>query len=120
MAKLLHNNKVVLNNMKYATDSLSISVGLMLAGKKKIAKGMCLVLPVKKDVRHGASVTMLFCFHKMEILFINTKFEVVEKKILLPWTPSYTPKKPCKYVIESLPETFKNIKIGDKVSIEKL
>lgn len=117
MAKLYHNKKLILSSMKYATDPFSISAGLMFAGKKKIAKGMCLVLPVDKDVRHGASITMLFCFHKMDILFINTKFEVVEKKTLLPWVPSYTPKRPCKYVIESLPNTFKELKVGDQVEI---
>ncbi len=118
MAKLLHNNKILLNDVKYATNIFAISKGLMFAGKKKIKKGMCLVMPTDKDVKAGASITMLFCFHAMEILFINTNYEVVDKKTLLPWTPSYTPKKPCKFVIESLPGTFKEIKLGDKVEIK--
>jgi uncharacterized membrane protein (UPF0127 family) len=117
-AKLIHNNKIILPNMIYATSSIDISIGLMFSSKKKVKKGMCLVMPTKTDVKFGSSVTMLFCFFDYEILFINSKYEVVDKKILKPFKVSYTPKKPAKYIIESIPGTFKDIKIGDKIRIE--
>jgi hypothetical protein len=117
-AKLIYKNKSILDNMIYATSTFDISKGLMFSTKKKVKRGICLVMPTNKDVKFGASVTMFFCFFDYEILFINSNFEVVDKKILKPFLPNYTPKKPCKYIIESLPGTFKNIKIGDKINIE--
>ncbi len=104
--------------MIYATSMLQISKGLMFAGKKKIKKGICLVMPGKVDVKFGASVTMMFCFHKMQMIFIKSNLEVVDKVTLRPWKITYTPKDKCCYVIESLPKTFDNIKIGDKIEIK--
>lgn len=119
MGKLIFENKIILDNMKYATSALSLANGLMFARKKTVKKGICLVMPSKKDVRYGASITMFFCFHPLDILFINSNFEVVDKKRMYPWQPSYTPKEACKYVIESEINSFKNIKIGDIVKITK-
>ena len=118
IAKLLHKTKVILPEMKYATSTYEISKGLMFSGKKKIAKGMCLVMPSTKDVKFGASVTMMFCFSSMEIIFVNSSMQVVDKVVLKPWKMSYTPKKECRYVIESSIGTFKNIEIGDILNIE--
>lgn len=105
--------------MKYATAVTEISRGLMFASKKRIAKGLCMVMPSTGDVKFGSSVTMFFCFSSLDVLFVNLKFEVVDKKTLKPWLPNYTPISPCKYVIESTPGCFKDINIGDKVSIKQ-
>ena len=115
--KLKYNKKIILDKMKYATSAFEISKGLMFKRKKDVEKGMCLVIPSKKDTKFGSSVTMFFCFSDMQILFINSDFEVVDKKTLKTWTLSYTPKKPCKYIIESIPHKFDNIKIGNKIEI---
>lgn len=118
-AKLSHNDKIVLENMRYATSMYEISKGLMFSGRKKIKQGMCLVMPTEKDVKFGASVTMFFCFSSMEIIFVTSEFKVIDKIILMPFKASYTPKEKCRYVIESKIGTFYNIKIGDIVKIEK-
>ncbi len=116
--KLIHNGRVVLSNMVYATSTWDISRGLMFKGRETVNKGICLVMPSKKNVRFGCSVTMLFCFVDMEILFVDSNFKVVDKKRLKTWTPSYTPKAPCKYVVESVFGKFKDIRVGDLISIE--
>lgn len=119
MAKLIHKKKVILNEMKYLTSMLSISKGLMLSSKKKCKNGVCLVMPTDKDVKFGASVTMMFCLYSLEIIFVNSKFKVVDKVILKPWKITYVPKSECRYVIESYPGNLKEIKIGDTIKIEK-
>ncbi|MFW6285823.1 MAG: DUF192 domain-containing protein [Nanoarchaeota archaeon] len=118
MAKLIHKKKIILNDMKYAKNIFSISRGLMFASKKKIEKGMCLVLPLRRDKKFSSSVTMLFVFYPLEILFVNGNYKVVDKIILKPFKFSYIPKQHCKYIIESKPNTFNNIKIGDKIDIK--
>ena len=119
MAKLIHKNKIILLEMKYATNILDLGRGLMFASKKKIDKGICMVLPRRSEGRVSFAITMLFCFYPYDILFINSRFEVVDKVMLNPWRITYIPKKPCKYVIESSKNKFKNIKVGDVVNIEK-
>lgn len=118
MAKLIHKNKIILKEMVYAKSIWQISKGLMFANKKKVKKGMCLVFPSRKNKKYSSAITMLFCFSKYEILFIDKDFKVVDKTILPPFKLTYIPKKPCKYVIESIPNSFKDIKIGNKIKIE--
>lgn len=119
MTKLIHKKNIILKDMIWAKGTFRIARGLMFAGKKKIKQGICLVMPTSKDVKFGASVTMWFCFYPMEILFINSKFEVVDKVILKPWVSNYTPKNQCMYVVEGWVGDFSGIKIGDKISFEK-
>lgn len=118
MAQLIHKEKIILKNMNVARSGIQLAYGLMFASKNKVEKGLCLIFPGRKDVQMGATITMWFCFRKYEILFINSNNEVIDKVILNPWTTSYVPKAPCKYVIESLPKTFGDIKVGDRVEIK--
>ena len=111
----LPSKTIILNEMKYAKSIFQIAKGLMFANKEKIEKGICLVIP--KESIKGASVTMFFCFHDMDILFLNNKFEIVEKTTLKKWKANYTPKYKTKYIIESTKNKFKNLKIGDKLKI---
>lgn len=105
--------------MRYATRVTEISRGLMFATRKRIERGLCMVMPSDKDVKFGSSVTMFFCFSSLDVLFVNIKYEVVDKVTLKPWLPNYTPKAPAKYVIESSVGKFKDINVGDKVEIKK-
>ena len=77
-----------------------------------------MIFPIREDIQRGAAITMWFCFRRYEILFINSKLTVIDKIILNPWRTAYIPKAPCKYVIESLPNTFEMINIGDKIDIK--
>jgi len=118
MAKLVYNKKIILKEMKYVTSIFEISYGLMFASKNKIEKGMCLVMPITKNLKFQSAVTMLFCFHPMNILFLDKNFKVVDNVILKPFRISYIPKKSAKYVIESTKNKFHKIKIGDIVKIQ--
>ena len=105
--------------MKYTTNIFGLIKGLMFASEKKSKKAMCLVMLGKRDKKFEVSPHMFFCFFPYDVIFVNSKFEVVDKKILKPQSLGYTPKKPVKYIIESWKATFKNIKIGDKIKTKK-
>jgi len=117
MAKLIHKNKTILSDVKVMTNIWRISLGLMFARKKTVDRGACLVMPTKQDVKYGSAVTMFFCFFKYDVLFVNSDFKVVDRKVLKPWTMSYVPKKPSKYIFESTSGKFANIKIGDEIKL---
>ena len=119
MAKLIHQNNIILENMKYAVSFLSRAKGLMFAPKKKIKKGICLTLPGKQDTRFKASVTMLFCFYPLEIIFVNSACQIVEKTVLHTWKINYTPAKACKYVIEAEVGSFAELAPGHHIEILK-
>lgn len=120
MSKLIFKDKEILSNLRYLTGTFKISKGLMFASKKRCSQGVCLVLPTTSDVKFGAAVTMFFCLHPLEILFVNTKNIVVDKVILKPWKGTYVPKNKCKYIIEAYPGIIGDkVKIGDKIKIEK-
>jgi len=116
-AKLIHQDKVVLENMKYASSFLSRAKGLMLESEKKVKNGICLALPVQADTRLKASVTMLFCLHPLEIIFVNSTCQIVEKTILRPWKFNYTPAKACRYIIEAEIGAFAELEMGHYVKI---
>ena len=104
--------------MKYATNSFELAGGLMFASKKRIERGICLAMPTKKDVRYGCAVTMYFVFYPLEIIFVNSKYKVVDKVVLKPWKSTYIPREAAKYVIESKVGLLENIKVGDSVTIQ--
>ena len=90
--------------------------GLMFASQSKVKKGRCLVVG-NKDKK--VSIHMLFCFYHYEVLFINSKFRVVDKKLLRPWSLRYVSARKFKYVIESSEGTFTRIRVGNKVKIQR-
>ena len=113
---LIYNKNIILENVVVAKNPLSLAKGLMFASKKRLDKGICLQFP--NDIRKGAAITMFFCFYPYEILFVNSKFKVVDKVILNPWKLNYFPKEECMYVFESSVGTFKDINIGDEVKLK--
>lgn len=116
MGKLIHKNKVVLDNMKVASSIFELGFGLMFASKKKIDKGILLKLsPI--DSRYKCATTMFFVFSKLEIIYVNSKNIVVDKVVLNPFKSTYIPKKPAISIIESSVGKFRNIKVGDTVEI---
>lgn len=117
MVNLIYKKKVILTDLKYVTNIFGLIRGLMFASKEKTKKGICLVMLGKSDKKFGVSPHMFFCFYPYDTLFVNSKFEVVDKKIMKPWSLGYSPKKPVKYIIESWEGTFKDMKIGYKIEI---
>jgi len=111
MAQLIHKKKVILEDLQFARSILHLGFGLMFAGKDKIGKGLCLVMP--KEFK--TAVTTFFCLYPLEILFVNSNFIVVDKKVLRPWVLRSAPREKCKYIIESSVGTFNSINVKDKL-----
>lgn len=63
-----------------------------------------------------SAVHMLFVFFPLDLVFLNSKWEVVGVKRAIPFYPYYAPEKPATYLLE-LPEgQGKIFKVGEKVS----
>jgi uncharacterized membrane protein (UPF0127 family) len=116
--KIKHKNKILLSNPKHCKSIFELSRGLMFANKEKIEKGAFFTLPGKRLSPRMSAVTMLFVVHPLDILFLNEEYKVVDKVSLKAWIPSYIPKAPAKYIVESSKNSFKDVQLGDELKIE--
>ncbi|MBT4597121.1 MAG: DUF192 domain-containing protein [Candidatus Diapherotrites archaeon] len=107
-------NKTLMKNVRTCKTSWQRMKGLMFEDKKKF--NYALVFEFPKESKIGSSLHMIFVFFPIDVLFLNSKKEVVDKTTLQPFNPNYTPKKAAKYVIEMPQGKAKGTKVGDKVS----
>ncbi len=98
---------------KIADSFFSRFKGLML--QKKLEMGLILKLPKERGKR-SASIHMFFMKFPIDIIFANSKKEVVDLVTVNPWD-TYTPKQSVQYIIELKKGLIKetNTEIGDEI-----
>ncbi|MFW5704336.1 MAG: hypothetical protein ACOCXG_00705 [Nanoarchaeota archaeon] len=117
--KLIHNKKVILPEMKKVSSFAGLGRGLTFTRKKTGERGLFMDLPkYMQKSKKRASLTNLFVFYSIDCLFLDENLKVVDKTTMHSFQLSYTPKKECRYIIESIKNKFKDIKIGDKIQIK--
>ncbi len=99
---------------KIADSFFSRFRGLML--KRELKYGLVLKLPDERS-KYGSSIHMFFVRFPLDILFADSKKNVVDLVSIKPWK-TYTPKNPARYIIEMEEGTIKksNTQIGDHLS----
>lgn len=109
-------NKIIIKKHRTLNEgSLKQGLGLMFFPRKKF--NFALIFKRERESIIGSAIHMFFVFYPINIIFLNSKKEVVDiKKNLLPFT-MYFPKKPARYIIELPKETdISFIKNKDRVS----
>ena len=108
------NNKVIIKKKRVLTP-LKQGLGLMFFPRKKFNFGLIFEREIESIV--GSSIHMMFVFYPINILFLNSKKEIVDIKLNLKPFRFYSPKKKSKYIIEFPIELdLFNLKLKDKVS----
>jgi uncharacterized membrane protein (UPF0127 family) len=74
-----------------------------------------LVLVENSDSRVNASITMLFTFAALAVIWVNDAGEVVGSVLARPWRPSYIPPAPARYAVEGHPALLEKVKVGDHI-----
>ena len=74
----------------------------------------------KSESKIGAGVTMLFCFTDLGVVWVNANGEIVDIALAKPWRPSYTPKAPAQYVVETDPTQLEHISVGDHLRFKQI
>lgn len=105
--------KVLMNKVKFASNSWERTKGLMFEDKKKFNYALVFDFPFESKI--GTSLHMLFVFFPIDVLFLNKDQKIVDKATLNPFIPNYTPKKAAKFVIEMPKGKTRTAKIGQKV-----
>jgi len=107
--------ELVLKKSRLADSSFKRFKGLMLEKKENF--DYALVFPLNFESSYGASIHMMFMNFPIDVLFLNSKLEIVDVvENLKPWVLNCTPKKAAKYIIE-MPAGIareKKIKVGEK------
>ena len=109
---LANKSTVIMPKVRFADTSWLRLKGLMFENQSLFDYALVFDLP-EESVLH-ATIHMLFVFFPIDIVFLDKNKNVVDiVKGIKPFTPSYSPKKPAKFLIE-LPEGKANgIKEGD-------
>ena len=110
-------NKVIHPKIQVAKTFLQKFRGLM--GEKKENFDYCLVFELEGEGKLRASMHMLFMQFPTDMIFLNSKKQVVDlMESLQPWTINHTPKNPAKFVVEMEAGSIQKngIKMGDELA----
>jgi uncharacterized membrane protein (UPF0127 family) len=91
--------------------------GLMF--RKELAEAEGLLLVQGKDSKINASIHMMFMRMDLAVIWINSRFEVVDTVLARRWRTAYLPKSPAKYVLETSVSHISEYNSGDIVTFEE-
>ena len=89
-----------------------------LTFRRSIPNNWGLLLIQKKENLLDSTIHMLFVFFDLTIVWIDSSFKVVDKKLAKAWHLFYQPKKPAIYILELGSKHINDFNIGDQVKIE--
>lgn len=87
--------------------------GLMFSPQVPLNGGILLV--ENKDTLAGTAIHMFFMRFDIAVVWIDSKFEVVDCKIAKKWEAAIFPKKAAQYVLETHKDNFDKFHTGDLV-----
>ncbi|RPI83049.1 MAG: hypothetical protein EHM41_16890 [Chloroflexi bacterium] len=90
-----------------------------LTFRRSLPEDEGLLLVQRGDSKIDSSIHMLFVWIPLGVVWINSRNEVVDTRLALPWRPVYVPRQPAKYVLEIHPSRLVEFCKGDRVSIDE-
>ncbi len=108
------NSKKIIFKVRIADTSWKRLRGLMFENQALFDYALVFNLPRESVLQ--ATIHMLFVFFPIDVVFLDKNRKVVDViKSLLPFTPSCSPKKPAKFLIELPAGKANGIKEGDEL-----
>lgn len=105
-----------LPRIKYCDTFLLQLRGFTFHPRLALDEGLLLV--GTRDSRLDSSIHMLFVAFDLNVIWINSNMQVVDKVIAKSWRPAYFSKQPARYVLEIHPERWNDYEIGDTVQFK--
>ena len=118
--KIIHreSGRVIVERARWCDGCFSKMRGFTVRWKLKPGEG--LVLVENSEGKVSAGVTMLFCFLDLGVIWLDATGRVVDTVIAKPWRPSYMPKAPAQYVVETDPAMLEQVAVGDHLQFAEL
>lgn len=76
------------------------------------------LLVYKRNSIVDTGIHMLFMNFDIAVFWINSRMEVVDRRIARRWRSVLTPSEPAMYVLETLPQHYEEINNGDILEFE--
>jgi uncharacterized membrane protein (UPF0127 family) len=89
--------------------------GLMFCPRIGYYEGKLLV--EGSESRINSAIHMFFMRFDIAVIWIDSKFKVVDLIIAKKWHPFYQPSSPSSYILETHPDRFADFRIGDTLLI---
>ena len=102
---------------KYCQSFFCQLRGLMFTNSLPEHHGLLLVQG--SDSRINSSIHMMFMWMDLAVIWINSKYQVVDVILARRWKLAYLPKQPAKYVLETDVSNLGDFNIGDQVSFDE-
>jgi len=116
--RLRASGAVLLSGAQWCASFLCRLRGLMF--RSGLRAGEALILVEAGDSRAAASIHMFFVPFKIAAIWVDSAGRVVDKVIARPWRPVYAPRAPARYTLETAPEFFDRVSLGDELVFEDL
>lgn len=116
MIKNISKKKIVILKHKMADNMFSRAKGLMFSKKSNFDYG--LVFDLERETRFGASIHMFFVFFPINVVFLDSKKQIIDLKLdLKPWQMTKPSRQKCRFILE-LPTKYgkRYLSIGDRLS----
>ncbi len=104
--------------VKYCQSFFCQLRGLMFTSNLPENAGLLLVQG--SESRVNASIHMMFMKIDLAVIWIDSKFEVVDLVLARRWKLAYLPQKAAKYVLETGVSNLSDFNIGDIVSFDEI
>jgi len=103
---------------KYCQSFFCQLRGLMFT--KRVPEQHGLLLVQSSDSQINSSIHMMFMWMDLAVIWINSKFQVVDVVLAKRWKLAYLPKQPAKYVLEMNVTNLSDFNIGDQVNFDEI
>jgi uncharacterized membrane protein (UPF0127 family) len=105
------SGETILASAHWCTSRWSRFLGFQF--RRRLKPGEALVLVHKKDSISASSIHMFFVFTPLAVAWINQEGRVTQVALARPWRPYYASPTPASLVLETEPEFFGQVGIGD-------
>jgi uncharacterized membrane protein (UPF0127 family) len=113
MIKNVTGDEIVATKVKWCTTFLTRGFGLMF--HPPLTEDEAYVFVERQESRSLTTITMLFVFFPLAVIWLDAHKTVVDKVLARPFHPSYAPRQPAQYYLECHPTVLERVQIGDQL-----
>ncbi len=89
--------------------------GLMF--RRPLAADEAYIFAGRRESIAGASIHMFFVFFAIAVIWLDARWQVVDKVLARPFHPLYAPRQAAQYFVEGHPSLLEQVQLGDELEL---